>query len=52
MYITVEPLQRSPRSNELFFFFTSVIVKYKALYNATLASEGNRCLVRFNKPIL
>ena len=25
---------------------------HKALYNATLASKGNRCLIRFNKPLL
>ena len=25
---------------------------HKALYNATLASKRNRCLIRFNKPIL
>ena len=30
MHITMEPLLRSPQSNKL-FFFTPVIVKYKAI---------------------
>ena len=31
MYVTLEPPEQSPWSNKLFFFFTPVIVKYKAI---------------------
>ena len=35
MYITVEPIEQSPRSKKL-FVFTPVIVKYKAIMKKNL----------------